>query len=116
GVETTKQSLGSHGKGTVSWILYDSDGSLSKPDTDLRLKGVGRVNDTVQVNEVKLLQNGLSCLEVAMHANNAIVIDGSDVICSHTISANNYVSETGSSRVFGAVEAVNNIYGSDYRG
>lgn len=54
GVETTPQSLGAGSTGTLSWILEDSDGSLSDADTDLRLKGIGRVGNTVQVSSVKL--------------------------------------------------------------
>ncbi|MEX0725491.1 MAG: hypothetical protein WD065_04435 [Planctomycetaceae bacterium] len=116
GVETTKQTLGSNGAGTVSWILQDSDGSLTNADTNLRLKGVGRVNETVQVSEVQLLKNGPSCLEAAMHAHNSIYIDGKKLFNNQTISSNNYVTEAGSSNVYGNVEAVNTINGSDYRG
>lgn len=54
GVETTPQSLGPKGTGTISWVLEDSDGSLTDADTNLRLKGVGRVDNTVQVSSIKL--------------------------------------------------------------
>lgn len=54
GVETAPQSLGANGSGTVSWILVDTDGSLTDADTNLRLAGVGRVGNTVQVSSVKL--------------------------------------------------------------
>ncbi len=53
-VESTPLSLGPSGKGTVSWILDDTDDDLTNGDVDLRLKGVGRVGNTVQVSSVKL--------------------------------------------------------------
>lgn len=53
-VESTQFSLGTNGKGTVSWILDDTDDDLTNGDVDLRLKGVGRVGNTVQVSSVKL--------------------------------------------------------------
>jgi hypothetical protein len=56
GAETTPQSLGPNGSGTVSWIFEDSDGSLTDADTDLRLKGVGRVDSVVQVSSVQVQQ------------------------------------------------------------
>ena len=34
GVETTPQSLGPNATGTLSWVLEDSDGSLTDADTD----------------------------------------------------------------------------------
>lgn len=116
GIESARYTLGSNGAGTVSWILEDSDGSLTNADASLRLKGIGRVNETVQVSEVQLLKNGPSCLEAAMHANNAVYVDGKIVYNNQTISSNNYVQEAGASTVYGKVEAVNNIYGSDYSG
>jgi hypothetical protein len=55
GVETAPQSLGPNAAGSVSWNLEDSDGSLADADTQLRLKGVGRVRDTVQVSSVQVI-------------------------------------------------------------
>ncbi len=52
GVETSPVSLGSDANGTVSWILEDSDGSLADADTELRLRGVGRVGSALQVASV----------------------------------------------------------------
>ncbi len=52
GVETTPQSLGPNGTGTVSWVLEDTDGSLSDADTNLRLKGIGRLGNIVQVSSI----------------------------------------------------------------
>lgn len=53
-VETTPVSLGAQGTGTLSWKLYDSDGSLSDADRQLWLKGIGRVGGTVQVSSLRL--------------------------------------------------------------
>ncbi len=116
GVETTTQALGANGRGTVSWILSDSDGSLTDGDTALRLKGIGRIGDVVQVSEVALPSNQLTCLEVSMHAQNLLTIAGSDILSSGTISSNNIVQESGGSNVNIDVEAVNNITGNDYFG
>jgi len=54
GVETTPQGLGGGATGTLSWVLEDSDGSLTDADTDLRLKGIGRVGNTIQVSTVAI--------------------------------------------------------------
>jgi len=54
GIETTPQSIGAADQGTVSWVLEDSDGSLTDADTDLRLHGVGRLGTAVQVLSIKL--------------------------------------------------------------
>jgi hypothetical protein len=54
GQETTPQLLGASEYGTVSWVLEDSDGSLTDADTELRLKGVGRVDNVVHVSSVEI--------------------------------------------------------------
>lgn len=54
GVETAQRALGPDSAGTVSYILADSDGSLSDADTELTLKGVGRAGDAVQVSSVRV--------------------------------------------------------------
>lgn len=54
GVETTPQTLGASGTGTVSWMLEDTDGSLTDTDTDLRIHGIGRVGSTVQVSSLQV--------------------------------------------------------------
>jgi Tfp pilus assembly protein PilX len=77
GVETTPQSLHANASGTLSWILEDSDGSLTDADTNLRLKGVGRVGNTVQVSSVKLLTTGTANPEQTLL--NAPQTDGSGV-------------------------------------
>lgn len=54
GVESSRLSLGSNGKGTVSWYITDTDGSLSNPDASLKLFGVGRVGSAVQVSSIQV--------------------------------------------------------------
>lgn len=56
GVETTAQSLGAGGRGTLSWMLKDSDGLLTDDDVDLRLYGIGRIGSVVQVSSVQITQ------------------------------------------------------------
>lgn len=78
GAETTPQSPGPGATGTVSWILEDSDGDLSNEDADLRLKGVGRVGNVVQVSSVKLEKSAVSLdvLERTTYsAQNVTVVD-----------------------------------------
>jgi hypothetical protein len=54
GVETTVPSLGNASTGSISWSLSDSDGDLDNSDGVLRLKGIGRVSNTVQVSSVQI--------------------------------------------------------------
>lgn len=54
GQETVPQPLAANVEGTISWVLEDIDGSLTDSDTDLRLKGVGRVGTAVQVSSVRI--------------------------------------------------------------
>ena len=57
----------------------------------------------------------LGCLEVALHAGNDLNFNNSIVVGDQTISANNSVTESGST-VSPDVEAVNSISGSGYTG
>ncbi len=54
GLETTALNLNANMSGTISWILQDSDGSLSNGDINLKLLGIGRINNTVQVSSIDL--------------------------------------------------------------
>jgi hypothetical protein len=54
GVETPRQSLGREDAGQVSWILEDADGNLNNVDLDLKLKGLGRAGDALQVSTLAL--------------------------------------------------------------
>jgi hypothetical protein len=54
GVETAGLSLGTNSVGTVSWSVSDTDGSLTNLDTTLRIKGVGRVGNIVQVGSLQV--------------------------------------------------------------
>lgn len=54
GVETAPMSLGASSVGTLSWMLTDSDGLLTDADVNLRLKGIGRIGNTVQMNNVRI--------------------------------------------------------------
>ncbi len=55
GTEMAAQTLGPSSTGTLSWKLVDTDGSLSLPDTNLRLHGIGRLGDAVHVASVQLV-------------------------------------------------------------
>ena len=98
-------------------MLEDSDGSLTVADKNLRLKGVGRVGNTVQVSSVKLIAGAqpLSCLEVAVCSNGLASFSSSSIIStSQTIHSNGEVSSSGT--VNSDVEAVGSIFGGGYNG
>ena len=112
-------SLGPGSAGTVSWIVEDSDGNLTDGDTDLKLKGVGRVGDVVQVMSVKLTTVGqaLTCLEVAACAAGLIEFEGSSTITSNqTIHSNTSVNAAGSNTINADIECVGAITGGPYSG
>ena len=52
GVETTPLPVGP--LGTISWILEDTDGSLTNRDSNLRVRGIGRAGRCVQAARVGL--------------------------------------------------------------
>ncbi len=70
GVETTPLPIGPSSAGTVSFILEDSDASLTDGDTNLRIKGIGRVGNTVQVSSVEISGNPvlLDSLQCSVYA------------------------------------------------
>jgi Tfp pilus assembly protein PilX len=119
GVETTTESLGANATGTLSWILEDSDGSLTDADTNLRLKGIGRVGSTVQVSSVAVTisSEALDCLEVAACSGSAMDFEsGSTITTNQTISSNWSVTTGINTTVNGNVEAVEGISGTGYNG
>jgi hypothetical protein len=115
GVETTPESLGPNAAGTLSWILEDSDGSLTDVDTHLRLRGLGRVGNAVQVSSVQLevRPQPLSCLEVAACSNGPITFwSSSTETTNQIIHSNSSVTKNSGTTVNSAVEAVGIITGS----
>ncbi len=70
GVETSPMPLGSNATGTLSWIFEDIDGSLTDADTELWLKGVGRVGSTTQVSSLRLAEipQPLTSLKCSVYA------------------------------------------------
>ena len=54
GVQTTPLTVEAGSTDSVSWILTDTDGSLTNADVQLRIKGVGRSGDALQVASVQL--------------------------------------------------------------
>lgn len=119
GVESTPMSLGPSGNGTISFILEDSDGSLTDSVTNLRLKGIGRVGNTVQVSSIGITAGGqgLSCLEVAVCGNGPITFwSSSTVSTNQTIFSNSSVDTNSGTTVNSDVEAVGSITGTGYTG
>lgn len=57
GVESARVSLGPGHTGTLSFMFVDSDGSLNDPDRQLRLYGIGRADNAVQVCSIALATN-----------------------------------------------------------
>ena len=113
GQETAPQLIGSAANGTVSWLLKDSDGSLTDADTDLRLHGVGRVGNAVQVSSVKVISSGaLDCLEVAACGNGLMSFFSSSITTTNQIVSSNYNVEHWSSTTLNSnVEAVGSVSG-----
>jgi hypothetical protein len=119
GVETAPQSLGSHTTATLSWILEDTDGSLTDGDESLRLKGVGRVGSTVQVSSLAVATSGqaMDCLDVAICSASAMDFEsGATVTTSQTICSNSTVTTGTNTTVNSDVEAVEGISGAGYSG
>ncbi|MGE3316531.1 MAG: hypothetical protein AB7O26_15555 [Planctomycetaceae bacterium] len=117
GVESTKFAVGSTSEGTVSWILEDSDGSLTDSDTSLRLKGVGRVGNVVQVMSVQVTTTGnaLTCLEVAVCSNGLVTLNSNSTITTNQkLHTNNSVASSGT--VNSDVDSVSPISGTGYNG
>jgi hypothetical protein len=57
GVESPQVSIGASNAGTLSWVLTDSDGSLTNSDVLLRLTGIGWVGEAVQVSSIQVTPN-----------------------------------------------------------
>jgi hypothetical protein len=116
GVWIATQSLGD---GTYSLSGRDPlDNYLPDDESDpLVLEGTANVGQARYVLEVSLSAKvpPLTCLEVAWHAGEDIVIDAAAVIaCDQIISANDVVETTGVADINADVEAVNAITGSVY--
>jgi hypothetical protein len=54
GGESALQSIGASGTGTVSWMIEDLDLDLTDSDTELRIHGIGRVGNVVQVSSLQV--------------------------------------------------------------
>ncbi|OYW18934.1 MAG: hypothetical protein B7Z55_09745, partial [Planctomycetales bacterium 12-60-4] len=67
GTESSQLSVGSNAQGTVSWILKDTDGSLSNTDIDLQLTGIGRAGRALQVSRVRVAAAGTASAEQVWH-------------------------------------------------
>lgn len=55
GGETTPSNVHASVNGTISWIVQDSDGNLQNADVALKLLGIGRIDNTVQVTSIDLM-------------------------------------------------------------
>jgi hypothetical protein len=59
GVATTPSNVLNGSTDSVSWSFYDTDGNLTDADIQLRIKGVGRSGDAVQVASVQLQRDNI---------------------------------------------------------
>lgn len=84
GQETTLQALGPSSVGTLSWVLEDSDGSLTDNDVELRLKGVGRVGNVVQVKSIEI-EEGNAEVGPAELRSQTSTLDQADGLLSKTL-------------------------------
>ena len=116
GIWLSSQPLGS-GLLTLEGIdPYDSVLNDSNMDP-LVLIGTGEKGFARQKMQVSLVAevSGLSCLEVALHAQNDVSFNSATVNCDQTISANNSISAI-SSTINSDTEAPNTINGGTYNG
>ncbi len=116
GIWLSNQPLGS-GLFTLEGIdPYDSVLNDSNMDP-LVLIGTGEKGFARQKMQVRLVAEvpGLSCLEVALHAQNDVFFNSATVNCDQKISSNNSVSAI-SSTINADTEALNAISGSTYNG
>ncbi len=96
-----------------------SDGDLADATEDpLVLVGTGKSGKAIQKMQVSLApeNRALSCLEVAMHADDSIELRSAYMPYASTISSNNSVYEEGFSAIYCDVEAVNGIVGNEFYG
>ncbi len=116
GLWETDQPIGS---GTYSIEGIDpNDGDLTNSDDDsLTLTGIGAQGEARYRLQVILVPEAdpLSCLEVSLHAQNDASFNSATLNGDQTISANNNVTESGST-INSDVEAVNAITGTGYNG
>ncbi len=108
----TKQAIGSGYYGLT--VVDPADGDLSSAKADsLVLTGYGYQGDARYNLAVTLVAEtqALTCLEVALHADNDLNFSSAVVRCDQTISANTSVNVGGSDMVSN-VEAVNAVNGS----
>jgi len=105
GAETTPQQLGPNGEGTLSWVIEDSDGSLTDEDTQLSLRGIGRVGDVVQVAraQVKETRTKPAFLKTTLHARDDVTVSGTLNALWKPVSSNATLENGGT--VNGNVEA-----------
>ncbi len=105
GTEVGPYELGATSHGTISWWIEDSDGSLIDDDTDLRLVGIGRVGDHVQVDRLDVTSPlvSLDVLNTAVYATGDVLIDD-DVVAAGGPVVSAQTLETGDGYV-GDVEA-----------
>jgi len=85
------------GRGTISWTLEDTDGSLTEPDTSLRLTGIGKVGNTTRVYSVQLegLPQILDVFQRATYSTEDILVSaeitatGGPISTPATLTVNN---------------------------
>lgn len=89
GAETAPVNFGS---GTISWQITDSDGNFANDLQDvITAKGIGRVGESVFVEQVQLMPTGapLSCLEAAacvrtdINAGESAIVNGSGLLSAN---------------------------------
>jgi hypothetical protein len=81
GVATAQQAVGGSGRGTISWMLQDSDGNLQNQDVALRLKGIGRAGSAVQAISVQLVASQVGPTELRSY--NSILSLSTDQLVSN---------------------------------
>ena len=117
GVETTPQTLGPDSAARSVGSSRTRTLSLADADTDLRVVGIGRVGNVVQVSSVAMTAGGLSlnCLEVAVCSGGLIEFETSSISTTNQIvHSNTDINCMASATVNSNAEATGQIFGTGY--
>lgn len=109
GVEQASVTLGS---GSMAWVAEDADGDFDDDHADfIALRGIGRVGDTIAVEEVLLEPTGgpISSLNAALHVDGPWDANDRTITTDGEVSSNGFIDVFGSSLIVGDAWATSTI-------
>lgn len=101
------------GSGTMSWTAIDADGSFTNDPADfITVRGIGRVGDTIAVEEVLMEPSGgpLTSLNAALHVDGYWDADVRIVTTDGQVSANGAIDVLGSAQINGNAWATGEVW------